>query len=144
MYTSIRPLTRRAAVIAAAAATTLGLSAAPASARGAEFIDLPPVMFPDVDPCTGEPVTVTMKSEMQIVETGAGATVIFRSSSEASNGATGRGIETRHFVDDKYDLNLRFMVSNPDGHRYSITAALNGEGTPVFGQPTLRCIVPAG
>lgn len=133
----------RAVLIAGVALAMLGFGANPVSAKGAEFIDLAPVTFPDIDPCTGDLVHVTLDSEVQIVETGNGSTVIFRSSTVSSDGATGRGIETRHFVGHRYDFNLRFMVSHPDGHRYSITAALNGEGTPVFGPPTLRCIVPA-
>ncbi len=132
--------TIKTTLVAALAVAGIGIGAAPVAEAGAVFVDLPPQSFPAVDPCTDEAVTVTMTSRLQAVESRNHTTLIFRSTTSATDGSSGRGIETRQLRGDSYDINLRLMVSNPDGHRYTIVSNLKGVGDPVFAPPTLTCI----
>ena len=141
---TMRTSTTFTALQLTALVAAVGIGAVPAVAAGAEFEQLPPFTQPAVDPCTGRAIEVTVTSERQVVETGAGATVIYRSTATSSDGASGRGIEVRHLVGDRYDINLRFLTKHPDGHRYTVVGSLTGTGDVVFEPPTLTCLTDRG
>jgi hypothetical protein len=91
--------------------------AAPAAAdppTTVEFLDV----FPDVNPCTGNVMTVTIAATAYVHEHGSRTVVHAKRTITTSDGFSGRGTDT--FVDNGKVLVFRFtdMMTNASGDRF--------------------------
>ena len=75
-------------------------------------------VFPDVNPCTDEPMMVTIKTTAFIHEHDAGEVVHAKRTITTSDGFVGRGTES--FVDNGQIVRFRFsdMMANASGDRF--------------------------
>jgi hypothetical protein len=131
---------RRLLVLFVSVGLFVGAMAGPATAdKPIHFSDS--VSFQDVNPCTGDPMDITINADVSIHEHGNSFVVHVATSGIATGGFTMHGVE--HFVENKNVVTLGFkdVWNNGEGSKFEASGRfkINKDGS-VVDEFSLRCV----